>query len=34
MAVDAANAPARAGAHTTGQAADGGPVTLSQGRPA
>ena len=34
MAVDAANAPVRAGAHTTGQAADGGPVTLSQGRPA
>ena len=45
MAVDAANASARAdarppvpagraGAHPPGRAADGGPVTLSQGRPA
>jgi glucokinase len=34
IAVDAANAPARAGAHVPGQAADGGPVALSQGRPA
>jgi glucokinase len=34
MAVDAANAPARAGAQATGRSADGGPATISQGRPA
>ena len=34
MAVDAANAPAPAGTHSPDLAADGGPVPLSQGRPA